>query len=271
MQYIHHELCTLVRVAYPEDFNQYLSFYVKFDYSEKKKEPYSKYDFSKKKISCSNLSRRPADILLSFIQELAKHIDIKKRNETHEDIVYYAICKKLIDTALKLNKFTLQELYQTKNIKLKNKLQENFGSFKNWKFSLQPDDKNIYILVFDSFMIKNNLKANRYLYDRDQRAWTKYIERSDFEDESYLIHANKHKATFKIIDDGSFYIRPSYELKVETYSIDDADLWKAFSYNFDNQSKRWIKAIFADELIQELEMISDMPKQKVLISQITHR
>lgn len=268
MQYIHHELSEVVKTAYPEDYDQYLSFYVSFEFNERKKEPYSKYDFHSRKLVCSNLSRNPADIFISFLQELAHHIDIKKRNETHDDFSYYAICKKLIDNALKLNKITLQELYQTKNLKLKNKLQENFGSFKNWKYTLLPTNDSIYILVFDAFMIRNNLKANKYYYDSDQRAWTKFIKRIDYEEESYLIQGNRHKATFKIIDDGSFFIRPSYELKVETFSINDSELWKAFSYFYDRKSKRWIKHIYADELRQELEMIADLPKQKVLISQI---
>lgn len=266
MQYTHSKLLQVLKKAYPDEYEKYKSFYVIFEFAEKKQ--MSKYDFGKRSITCATLSRSPSDLFLSLLEELAHHVDIKKRGETHQDPVYFAVCKKLIDAALKINTITLQELYGSRNEKLKRVLQESFGSFRNWKYTVEPDYEHIYILVFDSFMIRNVLKAEQYWYDPDQRAWSKMVKRDTFEDEHYFIEKYRHKATFKIINDNAYYIRPSYSLKVETYSIKDAELWSAFSYIFDVKKKRWCKCIYADELKQELELIADLPKQKVLISRI---
>lgn len=268
MQYVYNEIKDIIKNAYPDDYKDYLSFFVKFVYNEREREPYGKYNFHKRLIICTNLSRTPSDILLSLLQEVAKHIDVKRRKETHDDLIYLSIFKKLIEAAVRTNRITMINLYKSKNHKMKNKLQESFGSFKNWKINVIPGFDHIYILAFESFMIKNLLKANNYIYDPDQRAWTKYIERADFEEEQYFLESCKHKALFTIIHDSTFFIRPCYELKIETYSIEDAPLWKAFNYTFDNKIKKWKKSIYADELYIELEMISDLPKQKVLISQI---
>lgn len=270
MYYVHARLVELLEAAYPDTYKKYKSFYIKFEFKEivKKTGSHSKYRFDKKTITVSTLSRKPADILISAIAELAKHIDIIERQETHPDKAYLNICKKLIDTAIKQNMFILQDLYACKNDKLKHQLQEAYGSFKNWRVEKKFDPKYVYILVFDSFMIKNLLKANKYLFDVDQQAWTKYVKVEDYDEELYFISEYNSRADFKLIKDNEFFIKPCYKLIIETYASSSSDLLQALSYFYNSKSKRWCKNIFACELTIELEMIVDIPKQKVLISNI---
>lgn len=267
MQYVHNRMIELVRESYPEDYEKYTHFYIKFEFKESKSN-FSKYIFGKNILQVTTLSREPADIFLSLVLELAHHIDIIQRRETHEDKLYLNIVRKLLDTALKQNMIILSELYHTSIKGLKDKLQENFGSFRNWKYEPRRDSEKVYILVFDAYMIKNLLKANKYQYDPDQQAWNKFIDVSDYDDELYFLSQYKHRADFKIIKDNTFYIKPCYCLKVETYSIEDKELWKALSYHYLPTEKKWYKYIYAVDLKIELEMIQDLPKQKITISRI---
>ena len=100
MQYVHERMLELVRKSYPEDYERYRHFYIRFEFKEKKSS-YSKYIFEKRILQITTLSREPADILLSLILELAHHIDIIRRKETHDDRTYLLIVRKLLDTALK--------------------------------------------------------------------------------------------------------------------------------------------------------------------------
>ena len=106
MQYVHERMLELVRKSYPEDYERYRHFYIRFEFKEKKstcsKEGQTaKYFFEKRILQITTLSREPADILLSLILELAHHIDIIRRKETHDDRTYLLIVRKLLDTALK--------------------------------------------------------------------------------------------------------------------------------------------------------------------------
>ena len=84
----------------------------------------------------------------------------------------------------------------------------------------------------------------------------------------YILSQYQNRADFRIIKDNTFYIRPCYCLKIETYSIEDKELWKAFSYHYRPTEKKWYKYIYAADLRIELEMIQDLPKQKITISRI---
>lgn len=269
-QYIHRRMIELLQKSYPDDYEKYSHFFIQIKFTEKKGN-YSKYIFGKKMLVITTLSRRPSDIFLSMVLELAHHIDVVQRRETHEDRVYLCIVRKLLDTAFKQNMILMSELYHTDIKKLKNTLQQNFGSFSNWKYEPRRDSEHVYILVFDAFMIKNLLKTNGYQYDPDQQAWSKFISMEDYANEEHFLNQYQNRADFKVIKDNSFYIRPCYCLKVETYSIQDKELWKALSYRYDASTKKWVKNIYADELKIELEMIQELPKQRITISQIKNK
>lgn len=270
VQYIHRRMMELLQKSYPDDYEKYSHFYIQMEFKEKNGN-YSKYTFGKRMLHVSTLSRRPSDIFLSLVLELAHHIDVVQRRETHEDRTYLLIVRKLLDTALKQNMILLSELYHTDIKKLKDKLQENFGSFSNWKYEPRHDSEHVYILVFDAFMIKNLLKTNGYQYDPDQQAWSKFINTAEYDDELYFLNQYQNRADFKVIKDNSFYIRPCYCLRVETYSIEDKELWKALSYRYDAATRKWFKNIYADELKIELEMIQELPKQRITIARIKNK
>ena len=63
MQYVHERMLELVRKSYPEDYERYRHFYIRFEFKEKKSS-YSKYIFEKRILQITTLSREPADILL---------------------------------------------------------------------------------------------------------------------------------------------------------------------------------------------------------------
>ena len=63
MQYVHERMLELVRKSYPEDYERYRHFYIRFEFKEKKSS-YSKYILDRKSTrlnsSHRSLSRMPS-------------------------------------------------------------------------------------------------------------------------------------------------------------------------------------------------------------------
>ncbi len=263
--YMRNCLCDVVQHAYPEDYRKYTDFYLNVEFKEKKS-AWSKYDFSKKTISVNTLSRKPADIFLSMLQELTKHIDIKIRKETHPDREYYLVFRKLLQSSLQLNLININDLICSKNDKLKKNLQENFGSFSNWNCNPAPSGKYIYIHVFEAFLIKNILKANAYLYDPEQNSWSKKITCSQSDEEQYFIQQYKNQAEFEIISDDRFFIKPVYLIRIATYAVEETKLLKALYYKYNPKKKIWEKIVYAEDVTEEYNQIKDFPHQSITIA-----
>lgn len=266
-QYIYYKFQELVQYAYPEKL-EYSRFFIDLEFKEKKACSFSYVFEKKKKIIINSLSREPSDLYIEIVYALAKHIDIIDRKETHIDFVYLCIVKKLLSCALSLNHITKQDLHISKNILMKSKLQENFGSFKNWEVKLTKHTDYVYIIVFQSEMIRVLLKSNGYSYDKDQMAWTKYVSWKKYQEEADFILLHNQKAIFKTLVDNTFYIKPAYCLRVNTYAIEDSILWKSFNYRYDPKKNVWYKNIYATELSEEIKIIASLPKQKMTISEI---
>lgn len=263
--YMREKLCEAIRESYPDKANKYLDFYLDVEFKESTSSTFSGYSFDKKKIKVNTLSRSPGDIFISMLQEAAKHIDIKERQETHNDRPYLMILRKLLQTSLERNIIGIEDLHRLKNEKLKKLLQENFGSFSSWKFETNIPEGKIYIHVFDSFMIKNVLKAYEYIYDANQTCWSKRIDVNKSDDEQEFVNKYKNMAEFVIMSDNRFYIRPVYLIRVKSFAIEFSKVFRAYWYDFKKDTKYWEKIVYAADIKTELAQIEDIPKQKVII------
>lgn len=262
--YIRERLLQVLKYAYPDKFDEYKKFYIELTYREVNIN--CKYNYEKKKILLNNLSRTSGDIFISLLFQLAKHIDIIDREETHNDRIYFMIVRKLLNESINKNLITFDDLKKYSDSKMKKALQETFSSFENWKFNVcVPDDCFIYIYVFESFMIRNILKEAGYKYVSAQAVWMKKVKRKDFIEEQQFIDYYKQQAIFIVKGDNSFYIRPVYRLKLVTYSKSSYKLLESLEYRYDNNHKCWIKLIEAANLKQELLNIEKIPKQSISI------
>ena len=263
--YMREKLCETIQESYPEQAKKYNDFYLDVEFKESTSSTYSGYSFDKKKIKVNTLSRSPGDIFISMLQEAAKHIDIKERQETHYDRTYLMILRKLLQTSLERNIIGIEDLHHLKNEKLKKTLQENFGSFTSWKFDTVIPEGKIYIHVFDNFMIKNILKVYDYVYDPDQVCWSKRVDANKSDEEQAFVDRYKNMAEFVIISDNRFYIRPVYLIRVKSFAIEYSKVFRAYWYDFKKDTKFWEKIVEAADIKTELAQIEEIPKQKVMI------
>ena len=264
--YMREKICEVIRESWPEKAKEFNDFYLTVEFKESET-TFSSYQFDKKTIKINTLSRTPGDIFFSLLIEAAKHVDIKLRNETHLDKVYLDCLRKLLQTALDRNIISINDLIQSKNHKMKKKLQEYYSSFVNWKIKQQDISEHFDVYVFENFMIKNVLKAEKYFYDSDQTCWSKGCTRAEFFEEQAFIEKYKNMAEFIVISDNQFFIRPVYQIIVKSFSIEDSKLFRAYSYQFNKSLKSWEKVCYASEIETELKQIEDIPKQKVMIKQ----
>lgn len=262
--YIRERMLEVLQNAYPDLYQKYKNFMLVTVCKEQKKA--SKYTFDKKTITIGSLSRSPADIFISALIELSRHIDIINRQETHDDKELFIITKKLLVTAINLNTIKLADLKNYSDERTKKNLLKYFHSFDYWKYDIQIKPKNIYIYVDDAFMIKNVLKTNGYHYDPLQALWIKKIPSYNTLDDQEFVNKYITKASFTIIGDNSFYIRPVYQLRFKTYAKDENELLKALDYRYDPIKKVWIKIIHANNVNQELKNIRNIPMQSIIIA-----
>lgn len=264
--YIRERLLEVLKIAYPELFEKYKKFILDTTARETKKN--SKYIFHEKKIVLNTLSRPPEDIFISAMAELACHIDIINRQETHIDKEYCQILKTLLTAALEYHFIKIESLNHYSDIALRKKLLQYNHKFEYWikDRDIKVEPNFIYIHVYESFMIKNILKTNGYHFDSQQMAWIKKIPKSLIPEENEFTDKYKAQAVFEIIGDNSFYIRPVYLVKLKTYSIKDKELLKALDYRYDINKKYWTKVINASDYVQEMINIKNIPNQSVIIT-----
>lgn len=262
--YIRERMLEVLNAAYPDLFTKYKSFMLLTECKEQKKT--SKYIFEKKTIVIRSLSRSPADIFISCLVELARHIDIINRQETHDDQELFAIIKKLLITSINLNIIKISDLKSYSDDKIKKNLKKYYHSFDYWKFNILIKPKYVYIFVDEAFMIKNVLKTNGYHYDPLQNLWIKKIPSYDTASENDFTDYYSSKADFTIIGDNSFYIRPVYQLKLKTYAKGETALLKALDFRYDKIQHVWKKLIIASNIDQELKNIEKIPRQRLIIS-----
>ena len=260
------KLVEVIEYTYPQDYKKYCNFFLTVDFKEKKSK--AKYDFYKKFIIINSLSRPSSDIFISMLEKAAEHIDIIERKETHFDRTYLKILFSLLRTSLIRNIISITDLVRMQDETLKKALQENFGTFTKWEFekmSTVDINSKIYVHVFEAYLIKNILKANRFIYDPEQNCWSIQVDASDSAEIEALVHEYKHMAEFVIVSDNSFFIRPVYLLRLFTYSYEYNDLLKSLYYTFNKQRRCWQKIIYASDLELEYEQIKDIPKQRIQI------
>lgn len=147
MYYIRDKLLQVIECAYPDGQKKYSRFFIDVNFKESP-QTFAKYDYTKRKITASTLSRSSGDIFISYLVELAKHIDIIDRQETHFDEVYLGVLRKLFDHSLKLHIIEITDLQKMSYKKLKETLQSTYGSFSHWQHKDQCWDKYIYIYAF---------------------------------------------------------------------------------------------------------------------------
>lgn len=264
MYYTREKLLEVVKYAYPDKYDLYCKFFIDLYFKEANR-GFSKYDFKKKKIIVNTLSRSSADIFISFLCELAKHIDVINRGETHYDIIYLKVLRKLLDSALRQHILEKKDLYRCTNEKLISNLQENLGSISTWKAVELYEVDHVYIRVYDSFMIRNILKCNKYYYDYDQNCWQKRVRLHD-EDEELFMREYGLQAEFRVLKDNLFEITPVYKIGIITYAKEKADLLKSLNYRYHSEKNIWTKLIYAKDLYQEIDNIKDIPRQKTYIT-----
>ena len=264
--YIYNRMIEVLQKAYPELYRKYKNFMVVSLTKEQKKS--SQYRFHLKRIELCTLSRTAGDIFISALLELARHIDVINRRETHDDYELMTIFRTLLIAAVRLNLIQVNDLKRFTNVKIRDKVQHFFHKFEYWKFEKEEPVKAAYayIYVFEAFMIKNLLKTNGYHYDAAQNCWIKKLLSSDLKKEKKFVDAHEMEAEWKIIADNSFYIRPVYKIKLKTYSIEDSKLLRALEYQYDPHTRFWHKLIIAADVEQELKNLVEIPKQSLNIT-----
>lgn len=261
--YIRQKLIEVLNYSYPDLIDKYKKFYVVLSYKETSAN--CKYSFKNKQIIVNNLSRSSGDIFISMLAKLAEHIDIINREETHLDREYLLVFRKLLNEALDHSIIKIDDLKRYSDQKLRQKLQQAFSSFSNWRINEKSYPKLVNIIVRESYMIRNILKTSGYFYDPAQELWTKKLTPFEFEKEKEFIERYKQQAIFDVKSDNAFYITPIYKIKLITYSNSAAILLKSLDYYYDSAQKCWFKSILAANIKQEMLNVETVPKQAIKI------
>ena len=264
--YIRNKMLEGLVVAFPEDFKRYKGFVV--DTIVKELKTSSKYIYEDRKIVIASLSRDPADIYISALIQLAKHIDIIERKETHLDKEYAEILKNLLITAISIGHIKLNDVVKMSDEKTKKMLLKYYFSFTYWKIEQNEHMKNVYVYVDESFYIKNILKTHGYFYDKQQSLWKKKLEIKSLEEEEQFIDEYKEKAIFIVIADNRFYIRPVYLIKIKTFAYQEAPLLRSLGYQYDRDKRIWTKIIVAKDVVQEMKNVEELPKQSLQLFKV---
>lgn len=229
--------------------------------SKEIKSKLGRYTPNERLIEVFNLSRKPASILITAIHELAHHVEFMETGEKGHKQPFYSYYHQLLLTAIRLGLITLDDIKSTATDSQDLvKLEENHGEVDCWKFTKKrPSDS--YIVVFNCFNEKDDLKQRGYAYFPHNKSWRKKFQNvQEAEKEQnlllYTLHLSKDYVKLGTISTALF--TQQYTLAVHG-AYGKKKTLEDFGYGWEKFKIKgaWVKRIFANELKSEAEKLKE--------------
>lgn len=258
-QTLKHLLSGVLKETYKKD-ETHLDFRVSI-VSKEIKSKLGRYTPNERLIEVFNLSRKPTSILITAIHELAHHVEFMETGEKGHKKPFYSYYHRLLLTAIRLGLITLDDIKSSAtDCQDLLKLEENHGEIDSWKFekkrAVEP-----YIVVFNCFNEKDDLKQRGYVYFPHNKSWRKkFLDLEQAEKERslllYTLHLNKDYVKLGSLATALF--TQQYTLAVHG-AYGKKKTLEEFGYGWEKFKIKgaWVKRIFADQLKTEAKKLKE--------------
>lgn len=246
------KLIELIKILCTDIDDEVQNSYCKFNVVLSKKELVKNETYKNRTMTVNNLFREECEVANSLIVCLAHHIDFCNRGETDNKKEFVKLYQTILFCALENQYIDFNELKASNDFNNSKLLQDALSSY--WP-SNYTSNKCI-LEVYNSFAIKDYLKAHKFEYNMQHQSWDLEID-SNRADEISKIILNKSKDLIvktrnpnKIVFGAVAYIC----VLGNTYKY--RDLLKQEHYFY--KKPKWCKRIMANEYLSEKKKIENL-------------
>lgn len=206
-------------------------------------------------ISIYNLSRKPKDIWITLIHEMAHHIDIIKRGTTDHKQEFYDIMQQLLFTALDMGILDESDILLYSGSTTVKKIKNMLSEYE--KRPILYKKEFMVIKVYNAYKVKNILKKAGYTYNPEAKAWEFICNKAVLNAELDALHDLIGLKNVEVISyyDRCLEVKAKIIVRGNTY-LSKAEL-KSVGMQFDSKNKQWYKFIKATEYEMMVNLILD--------------
>ncbi|MGG5319205.1 hypothetical protein [Enterococcus sp. AZ163] len=229
--------------------------------SKEIKSKFGRYTPNDRMIEVFNLSRKSTSVLITGIHELAHHVEFMETGEKTHKKSFYSYYHQLLLTGLRLGLISVEDLkYSATDSPDLSKLEEWYGDIDSWKFSKKRDSE-AYIVVFNCFNEKDDLKQRGYTYFPHNKSWRKKfqnVQEAEKERKLLLFTLHLNELNIKLGDLSTALFTQQYTLAVHGAFSKKETLSKlGYGWEIFNVKKAWVKRIFADQYEEEVRNLKE--------------
>lgn len=255
---VHDMLVEIAKQAFPEV--KHIKFFLVIENREMKS-IHGDWSYPKggkiSKIRIFNLSRGTNDIIKTSIHELAHNTEYSIHKKTGHSKEFYRIYKLLLETAIRINLITLDDIKSIHDIDM---LTKHHGKITAKAEEATSYKKDIAMVkIKNSYEIKDDLKTLGYSYNAIERCWAIEIDKNELND--HLCKINELTSADNIV------VTDFSDLKIDTYGylivtgksygIKDDLKASGFIFNgFNIGSNAWVKKISMQKKDEEVMNLS---------------
>lgn len=250
-------LDTVLRYTYPDHYQQYLSYFIRF----RPKELASKHAHYKRQeflIEIFNLSREPRFLLITCLHELAHHVEFEDLGESNHGQPFYERLRALYVTAVGLKLLQLTDVLEEVDAADAQGLQHFCGSINDWDVPLFEDIQKRMVIVKNGRSFKEVLKAHDFKWFSVSHTWQKEIATqalAEKEVQFLLRYASKENFLIRPLITPTFLsyyyigIENGYEYR---YGLRELGYqWEGYGVK-----KMWVKKVDSQAYYEELKKLT---------------
>lgn len=192
MKQIERALMQIVENTFGE---KYTDFEIKW-YNYIDHESHGMYVLEFKLILIYNLYRKPKEILLVVLHEVAHAIQHQGAKYTDHGHQFYKILLKLLIEGIKLNLFTIEDFKNVRDTGDAIKIHEMFGLPKNVQKYPENHKSDFYFIFIKDFDKEYNLEEDDYEYNEVLKVWEK--ETTNPKQEMLLLKEHEENYKYRI-------------------------------------------------------------------------
>lgn len=250
-------LDTILKYTYPDDYKNYLSYFVRIRPKELKSK-HAHYIRKERMIEIFNLSRESRFLLITSIHEVSHHVEYEMYGDSGHDQSFYEIMNHLYLTAVGLKLLKLDDItFQNDSADNRN-LTSYFGSPMDWVVPVIPDMEKRMLIVKDGRSFKDRLRSRDFFWFTVSQTWQKeFNSQQEAENELNVLLPFSHKENFLIRPVLSPTFLSYYYIGIENgyeyrYGLKELGyLWEGYGV-----SGMWVKKVDAQSYYEELRKLT---------------
>ncbi|MDH6367403.1 MULTISPECIES: hypothetical protein [unclassified Breznakia] len=224
-----------------ENINKYKSFYLELS-NQFYKSKGGDYNTVAKRIRVFDVANRTTSNLIGVgLHELAHHIDAVQNGATGHGKPFYEIYAQLIFGSIDMRIISMdewQELVNKKQYSDSSKVKKILNNYTNE--GSYVSEEIVKICVYNSYAIKDLLKARKYIFNKLDYSWRKVIPFKELQFEKEYLSTIIDEKNVDVVEGNKIHARLQDTIVVTGDTFQCKDLLKAEGFKVSKEGNNWV-------------------------------